>query len=270
MKKLLLYGLSLSLVFSLAACASKSAPSDADTATDAVQTDQSQDNQTDDLTQAISNVKQSETTELEKRMIGAFYSVYYYSRAINPDKQASDCMDYELKLLDEDFAFFKDCGLAVPSDYKEEYKQWIADGCKTDGFEFYTQEELESEFNRVYSIFNGSDDDLDSELTELRHYCSLFDKLYPTDYMTRYIDWRPLDTSVNQPNQSGVYEETTPPQENTNNNKNSETSGSSGDTGTSNVPGNSDMSVLGDVISEGNKVDPETSHGGEKGTSTWG
>ena len=195
MKKLLLYGLSLSLVFFLAACASKSAPSDADAATDAVQTDQSQNNEADDLTQAISNVQQSADKELEKRMIGAFYSVYYYSRELNPDKQVSDCLNYELRLLEDDFAFFKECGLEVPSDYEEDYKQWIADGCKIDGFEFYTQEELESEFNQVYSLFSSSDDDLGGELTELRHYCSLLGKLYPTDYVARYIDWRPLDAS---------------------------------------------------------------------------
>ena len=99
MKQLLLYGLSLSLVFSLAACASKSAPSDADTATDAVQTDQSQDNQTDDLTQAISNVQQSETLApmTNDELIKVFEEAYIGIKVFTADEDFG--IDFECNIM---------------------------------------------------------------------------------------------------------------------------------------------------------------------------
>lgn len=120
MKKLLLYGLSLSLVFSLAACASKSAPSDADTATDAVQTDQSQDNQTDDLTQAISNVKQSESKETltNEELIKVFEEAYSIALKIQ------DCdIETEYMLVEGSVDNLYPTK-QLPADYKERYIDW--------------------------------------------------------------------------------------------------------------------------------------------------
>ena len=112
MKKLLLYGLSLSLVFSLAACASKSAPSDAD-----------KDNQTDDLTQAISNVKQSETKETltNEELIKVFEEAYSLALNIQGDDDYSIEIDYMLieGSVDNLYPTKK-----LPADYKERYIEW--------------------------------------------------------------------------------------------------------------------------------------------------
>ena len=123
MKKLLLYGLSLSLVFSLAACALKSAPSDADTATDAVQTDQSQDNQTDDLTQAISNVQQSETLApmTNDELLSLFDRVYQFSIKEGWPEVFGDYLNCEFNLI---LKYSMDDGKELPADYKERYIDW--------------------------------------------------------------------------------------------------------------------------------------------------
>lgn len=112
MKKLLLYGLSLSLVFSLAACASKSAPSDAD-----------KDNQTDDLTQAISNVQQSETKET--LTLGELIKVFEEAYSIVLEVQGNDDYSIEIdymtveEIVDNLYPTKK-----LPADYKERYIEW--------------------------------------------------------------------------------------------------------------------------------------------------
>lgn len=112
MKKLLLYGLSLSLVFSLAACASKSAPSDAD-----------KDNQTDDLTQAISNVKQSETKETltNEELIKVFKEAYSIVLEVQGNDDYSIEIDYMTveEIVDNLYPTKK-----LPADYKERYIEW--------------------------------------------------------------------------------------------------------------------------------------------------
>ena len=112
MKKLLLYGLSLSLVFSLAACASKSAPSDA-----------GKDNQTDDLTQAISNVKQSETKETltNEELIKVFEEAYSIVLEVQGNDDYSIEIDYMTveEIVDNLYPTKK-----LPADYKERYIEW--------------------------------------------------------------------------------------------------------------------------------------------------
>lgn len=116
MKKLLLYGLSLSLVFSLAACASKSAPSDADK-------DQSKNNESDDLTQAISNVKQSETKETltNEELIKVFEEAYSIVLEVQGNDDYSIEIDYMTieEIVDNLYPTKK-----LPADYKERYIEW--------------------------------------------------------------------------------------------------------------------------------------------------
>lgn len=276
MKKLLLYGLSLSLVFSLAACASKSAPSDAD-----------KDNQTDDLTQAISNVKQSETKETltNEELIKVFEEAYSIVLEVQGNDDYSIEIDYMTveEIVDNLYPTKK-----LPADYKERYIEWRPldndDHSDEEANQLFTEvnetmyvtstvnirESYSVESTKLGTLSRGqsvtrigigiSNSEADGWskviLSDGREVYVSSDCLSATKPSTSSKNNGTSESAGQQGSSGGAP-------------KADQGSGSSGNTDITQLPGYVDPSEFGEFES-GTEVDPETSHGGEKGTSTWG